>query len=80
MVKSPLLHFIARFTGVNDQCSFIHAGVTQHCLRCLRFLLIRILTATIYNILQTRMWANAQRDGRPAGYRWRPLLNAAMSG
>jgi len=23
------------------------------------------------------MWANAQRDGRPAKYRWRPLLNAA---
>jgi len=22
------------------------------------------------------MWANAQRDGRPAEYRWRPLLNA----
>ena len=26
----------------------------------------------------TRMWANAQRDGRPAEYRWRPLLNAAV--
>jgi len=24
------------------------------------------------------MWANAQRDGRPAEYRWRPLLNAAV--
>ena len=24
----------------------------------------------------TRMWADAQRDGRPAEYRWRPLLNA----
>jgi len=23
------------------------------------------------------MWANAQRDGRPAKYRWRPLFNAA---
>ena len=22
------------------------------------------------------MWANAQRDGRPAEYRWRPLFNA----
>jgi len=22
------------------------------------------------------MWADAQRDGRPAEYRWRPLLNA----
>jgi len=26
------------------------------------------------------MWANAQRDGRPAKYRWRPLLNAAKFG
>ena len=24
-----------------------------------------------------RMWSNAQRDGRPAEYRWRPLFNAA---
>ena len=24
------------------------------------------------------MWANAQRDGCPAEYRWRPLLNAAV--
>jgi len=26
---------------------------------------------------KTRMWTNAQRDGRPAEYRWRPLLNTA---
>jgi len=26
---------------------------------------------------ETRMWANAQRDGRPAEYRWRHLFNAA---
>ena len=24
------------------------------------------------------MWANAQRDGRPDEYRWRPLFNAAI--
>ena len=24
------------------------------------------------------MWASAQRDGRTAEYRWRPLLNAAV--
>ena len=24
------------------------------------------------------MWANAQRDGRPAEYMWRPLFNAAV--
>ena len=28
----------------------------------------------------TIMWANAQRDDRPAEYRWRPLFNAAKFG
>jgi len=28
----------------------------------------------------TRMWANAKRDNRPAKYRWRPLFNAAEFG
>ena len=28
--------------------------------------------------VRTRVWANAQRDGRPAEYRWRPLFNAAV--
>jgi len=32
------------------------------------------------NLRLTRMWANAQRDGRPAEYRWRPLFNAAKFG
>jgi len=26
------------------------------------------------------MWANAERDGRPVEYRWRPLLNSAKFG
>jgi len=29
---------------------------------------------------QLEMWANAQRDGRPVEYRWRPLFNAAKFG
>jgi len=29
------------------------------------------------NINRTRMWANAQPDGRPAEHRWRLLFNAA---
>jgi len=35
-------------------------------------------THITYTILE--MWANAQRDGRPAEYRWRPLFNAAKFG
>ena len=34
--------------------------------------------AMSHEIIRTRMWANAQRDGRPAEYRWRPLFNAAV--
>jgi len=30
--------------------------------------------------IKTRMWANVQRDGRPAEYRWCSLLNAAKFG
>ena len=29
---------------------------------------------------ELEMWANAQTDGRPAEYRWRPLFNAAKFG
>jgi len=31
-------------------------------------------------ICKLEMWANAQRDGRPVEYRWRPLFNAAKFG
>jgi len=32
------------------------------------------------NLIETRMWADAQPYGRPAEYRWRPLFNATKSG
>ena len=32
------------------------------------------------NTMKTRMWANAQPDGRPAEHRWRPLFKAAKFG
>ena len=49
------------------------------------------VVSTSYHIIQepqlvnqerTRIWANAQRDGRPAKYRWRwrPLFNAGKFG
>jgi len=37
---------------------------------------LRINEKTPENIIQLEMWANAQRDGRPAEHRWRPLFNA----
>ena len=30
------------------------------------------------NRKKLEIWANAQRDGRPAEYRWRPLFNDAV--
>ena len=27
-------------------------------------------------LMKLEMWANAQRDGHPAEYRWHPLFNA----
>jgi len=39
-----------------------------------------ISMAIILNYTATRMWANAQPDGRPAEHRWRPLFNAAKFG
>ena len=43
----------------------------------LKYVKIRLTQFIIYKHNLTRMWANAQRDGRPAEYSWRPLFNAA---
>ena len=40
----------------------------------------RYCRLTNVKLIITRMWANAQRDGRPAKYRWFPLFNAAKFG
>jgi len=41
---------------------------------------VLLINKTLENRLKLEMWANAQRDGRPAEYRWRPLFNAAKFG
>jgi len=56
----------------------IIAGVRQSGVPVLPPLLFA--TSSVVKLLQTRMWANAQRDGRPAKYKWRPLFNAAKFG
>jgi len=38
------------------------------------------LVSVVEKLVETRMWANAQPDGRPAEHRWRPLFNAAKFG
>jgi len=39
---------------------------------------LNLMTSVMYR--GTRIWANAQPDGRPAEHRWRPLFNAAKFG
>ena len=47
-----------------------------------------VLTTRVFSAIRIRpsvykkirMWANAQRDGRPVEYRWRPLFNDAKFG
>ena len=53
-----------------------HDGCISGLLRVLATLQPPVLRAL--SLWETRMWANAQRDGRPAEYRWRPLFNAAV--
>jgi len=49
-----------------------------HCMEYFEVTLIVFLS--LQNYKQTRMWANAQRDGHPAEYRWRPLFNTTKFG
>jgi len=44
---------------------------------CLLQKFSKIINKTDAYSYSTRMWADAQRDGPPAEYRWRPLHNAA---
>jgi len=39
---------------------------------------LRVTCEVAAIVAQIRMWANAQRDGRPAEHRWHPLFNAAV--
>jgi len=43
-------------------------------------LTVRLSCKFVIKLSLTRMWTNAQRDGHPAEYRWRPLFNAAKLG
>ena len=48
------------------------ATLLKYCLNRARDMPVRS-----YHVPKTRMSANAQRDGRPVEYTWRPVLNAA---
>jgi len=52
----------------------------QFALQCISMFIHKMVPNRSQNQKQTRMWANAQPDGRPAEHRWRPLFNAAKFG
>jgi len=54
-----------------ENTSYVQQDVTQHDSN---------VAEELRKWSKTRMWANAQRDGRPAEHRWRPLFNAAKFG
>jgi len=56
---------------VETLCRVLHLDC-----KCRLFLLL-VDSMDVRHIYKTRMWANAQPDGRPAEHRWRPLFNAA---
>jgi len=72
-----VLHFQRAACSTFQTCILnSHQGHTM----CATMVDIRSPTAETRQGKKTEleMWANAQRDGRPAEYRWRPLLNAAV--
>jgi len=83
----PHLHAVITYFIAPLRLDF--SGAMQSCLdwtfdtRLLRYCVLVIVssvvsTGAIYWL--TRMWADAQRDGRPGEYKWRPLINAAQFG
>ena len=64
----------------NLQSVRVRVGLTIFGHPCSRAVLV---TSAVSGVLQVEnkileMWANTQRDGRPAEYRWRPLFNEAV--
>ena len=54
--------------------------LTPNHVRALKAGFMHSVTPEGIKTLITRMWANGQRDGRPADHRWRRLFNAAKFG
>jgi len=61
---------------VQKMTKVVHRKTHTLCKTC--FLWVRVQMSESRQV--TRMWANAQCDGRPAENRWRPLFNAAKFG
>ena len=77
--KSTLFRWGEHVICVCVKCSSCMCKNYKNQMSFSRVMITNVLQRFLWNTVYTRMWANAQRDGRPAKYRWRPLFNAAVS-
>jgi len=75
-IMAALLHGTPA-AGVNQT---LQRGTRNGILLCICVCFCLLLHYNANKGLYTRMWANAQPDGRPAEHRWRPLFNAPKFG
>jgi len=72
------------FTARRVYATYMHGAVCSmalyDCQSVCHSVHLGLVFETAETIIKLEMWANAQRDGRPAEYRWRPLFNAAKFG
>jgi len=76
---------ICIFRNLNKWLNTYPCSMTEALLCDIIYMVTTLQTKTTLTLswllkFQLEMWANAQRDGRPAEYRWRPLFNAAKFG
>ena len=67
-----------RFTNWPPYAS--HSNITREAAEFYECLEDNFFYSARRGTYKTRMWANAQPDGRPDEHRWRPLFNAAKFG
>jgi len=72
VLETRLLLEVLRYTYlISSIKNSSHAHTHTHTI-------LSALTSMWWKQMKLEMWANAQRDGRPAEYRWHPLFNAAV--
>ena len=78
--------FNKSFYPIVDKCLSSEDIVRQSCAMVPKWRFLRPVfpanrlqhISDLHSKFTLEMWANAQGDGRPAYYRWRPLFNAAV--
>jgi len=76
--KIPFIHSEKVTVGVNNEHKIL--GFSRVRVRVRVNVSVTVSLVFMYIICITRMWVNAQPDGRPVERSWRPLFNAAKFG